>query len=178
MKLKLILTLCLALFACASYADKVMLKEFVAKSNPFATDEIAITAVDSSKNIDESVNGSFIFTINGFQDTLHFDKGTAFYHHKIQKSSFVYVKHIDDDNGSRGMLYYIYKHGHDLTLMHISWMLLLIIPVALILLGYMFKRFIIIAVIIFCIFLYFNYHNGLSISTFFDSIFNGLKHLF
>jgi hypothetical protein len=48
----------------------------------------------------------------------------------------------------------------------------------LVLLAYMFKRFIIIAVIIFCIFLYFNYHNGLSIPTFFESIIDGLKNMF
>ncbi|MCJ8210064.1 hypothetical protein MUY27_10115 [Mucilaginibacter sp. RS28] len=150
----------------------------MAKSNPFAVDEIAVVAIDTAKNIDETVNGSFIFTVNGFEDTLHFDKGTAFYHHKIQKSSFLYVKHVDEDNGSRGMLYYVYKHGHDLTLIHISWMLLVIIPLALIFLGYLFKRFIIIAAIALIVFLFFNYKNGLSIPTFFESIFDGLRHMF
>jgi len=55
---------------------------------------------------------------------------------------------------------------------------LLAIPLALILLGYMFKRFIIIAVIIFVIFAFFNYHNNLSIPTFFQSIVDGLKSIF
>lgn len=177
MKLKLFITLLLLAACRMSFAGTVSITNFMAKSNPFAVDEIAIVATDTAKNINEQVNGSFVFSINGFEDTLKFDRGTAFYHHKIQKSSFLYVKHYND-SGSFGMLYYVYKHGHDLTLIHISWILLLAIPLGLILLGYMFKRFIIIALIIFCIFLYFNYHNGLSIPTFFESIFDGLKHLF
>jgi hypothetical protein len=55
---------------------------------------------------------------------------------------------------------------------------LLAIPVILIVLGYMFRKFIIIAVIIFIIFIYFNYHHGLSIPTFFESIIDGLKNMF
>jgi hypothetical protein len=42
----------------------------------------------------------------------------------------------------------------------------------------MFKRFIIIAIIIFIVFLYFTHHNGLGTGTFFESIFDGLKALF
>ena len=61
---------------------------------------------------------------------------------------------------------------------HISWMWLLIIPVAILLAGYLFKRFIILAIIVLVIFFYFSHHNGLHISTFFESIFDGLKHLF
>jgi hypothetical protein len=54
----------------------------------------------------------------------------------------------------------------------------LAIPILLILISYLFKKFIIIAVIIFCIFLYFNHHAGLSVPTFFESIIDGLKSLF
>jgi hypothetical protein len=76
------------------------------------------------------------------------------------------------------MLYYIYKQDGKLRPIHVSWVLLVIIPLALVLLGYMFKRFIIIAIVIFCIFLYFNHHNGLTMPTFFESIFDGLRGLF
>jgi len=48
----------------------------------------------------------------------------------------------------------------------------------LVLFAYLFKRFIIIAIILFIIFLYFNHHSGLSIPTFFESIIDGLKGLF
>jgi hypothetical protein len=54
----------------------------------------------------------------------------------------------------------------------------LAIPIVLVLLAYAFKRFLIIALILFCVFLYFNHHNGLTVPTFFESIIDGLKGLF
>jgi hypothetical protein len=134
-------------------------------------------ATDSLGNIRENVSGVFNFTMNGFQEELTFDKGTAFYRHKISTSTFLYAKH-QDDKGTHGILYYIYQHDNKLSPLHISWVLLLAIPCGLFLLAYMFKRFIIIAIIIFAIFLYFNYHNGLSVPTFFESIIDGLKNIF
>ncbi len=138
---------------------------------------MAITAVDTANNIDERVNGVFAFAVNGLDDTLRFEKGTAFYRHKLDKSTFLYVKHADDA-GSVSMLYYVYKADTKLIPFHVSWILLLIIPVLLVLLAYVFKRFIIFAIILLLIFLYFNHHNGLSIPTFFESIFDGLKGMF
>jgi hypothetical protein len=161
-------------FACA---DTIAINHFVIKENPFAKDEVAIIAVDTAGSILENVNGLFTFSVNGFTEQLTFDKGTAFYRHKIEKSSFVYVRH-ENDNGTHSMLYYIYRHDSKLTPVKISWIVLISIPLGLILLGYLFKRLIIIALIIFCIFLYFNHSNGLSIPTFFQSIIDGLKGIF
>ncbi len=160
-----------------AFADNIAINHFVVKENPFAKDEIAIVATDSLGTIQENINGQFNFTINGFEDTLRFDKGTAFYRHKISKSSFIYAKH-ENESGTHSILYYIYKSQDTLRPFHISWVLLLAIPCGLFLLAYMFKRFIIIAIIIFGIFVYFNYHNGLSIPTFFESIIDGLKTMF
>ena len=166
------------LFAAGfAFADTISINHFVVKENPFAKDEIAIIAVDTAKNIQENVNGLFTFSINGFTEQLTFDKGTAFYRRKIDKSSFVYARH-ENDNGTHSMLYYIYRHDSKLTPVKISWIVLISIPLGLILLGYLFKRFIIIALIIFCIFLYFNHSSGLSIPTFFQSIIDGLKGMF
>ncbi|HTH83402.1 MAG TPA: hypothetical protein VL490_10725 [Mucilaginibacter sp.] len=160
-----------------AFADTISIKHFVVKENPFAESEIAITATDSAGTILENVDGVFSFTINGFQEQLKFEKGTAFYHHKLEKSSFFYVKHVND-SGTHSLLYYIYKQDGKLHPIHVSWVLLLIIPLGLVLLAYLFKRFIIIAIVIFCIFLYFNHHNGLSMPTFFESIIDGLKGMF
>lgn len=160
-----------------AFADTISVNRFVIKENPFAENEIAVVAVDSLDNIRENVNGVFSFTLNGFKQDMIFDKGTAFYRHKLDKSSFLYVKHINE-NGTHSMLYYVYKSNSKLTPIHISWMLLIAIPIGLILLAYIFKRFIIIAVVLFCVFLYFNHHNGLNIPTFFESVFDGLKGIF
>ncbi|HAL80917.1 MAG TPA: hypothetical protein DCO83_00730 [Mucilaginibacter sp.] len=177
---KIFIVLCLlcapAMFVFADTIT-VAINHFVIKENPFAKNEVAIIATDTAGNVRENVNGTFSFTVNGFQDTLHFDKGTAFYRHKIERSTFLYVRH-QNDSGTHSILYYVYKNADKLRPFHISWVLLLAIPCGLFLLAYMFKRFIIIAVIIFCIFVYFNYHSGLSIPTFFQSIIDGLKGIF
>jgi len=158
-------------------AAEVHLDQFILKENPFAKDEVAVVACDSAGNTKENINGLFSFTVNGFREELKFENGTAFYHRKLEKSSFLYLKHRDDFS-SHASLFYIYKHDSKLDPYKISWKLLVAIPIILILLGYMFKRFIIIAIIIFCFFSYFNYHGGMSLATFFETIFDGLKNVF
>lgn len=160
-----------------SKAATIAINHFVVKENPFATDEIAIVAVDTAGTIQENVNGIFNFSINGFQQALTFDKGTAFYRQKLTKSSFIFVKH-ENDEGTHTILYYVYRSSGKLMPIHISWIVLIAIPILLVLLAYLFRKFIIIAVILFLVFLYFNYHNGLSIPTFFESVIDGLKHIF
>jgi hypothetical protein len=175
---KLLLIICLLASSVAfAFADTVTIQHFVIKENPFAKDEIAVVATDTANNILENVSGVFSFTVNGFQEALKFDKGTAFYRHKLERSSFLYVKHLND-SGTHSILYYVYKGDNKLMPLHISWIVLLAIPILLVLLGYLFKKFIIIAIIIFIIFLYFNHHSGLGIPTFFESIIDGLKGLF
>jgi len=179
--MKKILLLFSFLMISAGFAfaqDKaIAINHFAVKENPFATDEVAIAATDSLNNVREDVKGAFVFTLNGFDDTLNFVNGVAFYKPKIEHSTFLYVRH-ENETGTHGILYYIYKQNDKLMPLHISWVLLLAIPCGLFLLAYMFKRFIIIAVIIFCIFVYFNYHSGLSLPTFFQSIIDGLKGIF
>ena len=160
-----------------AYADAVTINHFVVKENPFAQNEIAIVATDTANHILENVKGNFAFSVNGFDESLKFDKGTAFYRHKLDKSTFLYIKH-ENENGTHAILYYVYKASDKLIPIHISWLVLLIIPVTLIVLGYLFKKFIIFAAIIFVIFIFFNYHNHLGIGTFFESIVDGLKSLF
>lgn len=170
--------ICLFIFSIScALADTVAIKHFVIKENPFARDEIAIVATDTAGYVLENVNGKFAFTVNGFAEQLRFERGTAFYRHKLDKSSFLYVKHIND-SGTQSILYYVYKSDNKLTPIHISWIVLLAIPLLLVILGYLFKRFIIIAVIIFILFLYFNHHAGLALPTFFESIIDGLKGMF
>ena len=158
-------------------ADNQLIKNFAVKENPFGQDQVAIVATDTNGVVQENINGSFKFTINGFDEDLKFDNGTAFYHRKLDKSSFIYLKH-ENETGTHSTLFYVYKSGGKLSPIHISWIVLIAIPVILILLGYMFKRFIIIAAIIFCIFLYFNHHSGLDLRTFFETVIDGIRHLF
>ncbi|MBW4889358.1 hypothetical protein KXQ82_06510 [Mucilaginibacter sp. HMF5004] len=158
-------------------ADPVLIRNFTLKENPFGKDELAVVATDTAGVIQENVNGTFKFSINGFDEDMDFEHGTAFYRRKLDKSSFIYIKH-NNDAGSVSTLYYVYKQENKLTPIHISWVVLIAIPCILVLLGYMFRKLIIWAVILFCIFIYFNHHSGLSLPTFFETVTDGIKHLF
>ncbi|OCX52904.1 hypothetical protein BEL04_00835 [Mucilaginibacter sp. PPCGB 2223] len=177
MKKLILILLITGLGSITARADAILIKNFTIRENPFAKDEVAIVATDTAGTIQENISGLFKFTINGFDEDLNFENGTAFYHHKLDKSSFIFLKH-SNEKGSNSALYYVYKRDTSLSPIHISWIILIAIPIILVLLAYMFKRFIIIAAILFCIFLYFNHHSGLSVGTFFDTVFEGLKHVF
>jgi hypothetical protein len=169
------LVICIILLsAAAAFADKVSIDRFIVKENPSAKDEIAVVATDTANNTLEGVNGRFSFTVNGFGEVLKFEKGTSFYRHKLDRSSFLYIKHINDQ-GTHSSLYYVFKGEDRLIPVHISWMVLLAVPLLLLLLAYLFKRMIILAIVIFCLLLYYNHHAGLSVPTFFESIIDGLK---
>lgn len=175
---KILLVFCLITASAAfTFADTVNINHFLIKENPFAKDELAVVATDTAGTIQENVNGPYMFTMNGFTDTLHFDKGTAFYRHKITRSTFLFARY-QSASSSNSILYYVYRTDDKLSPFHISWILLLAIPCGLFIIAYMFKRFIIVAIIIFCIFIFFNYHNDLSLHAFFQSIIDGVKHIF
>jgi len=160
-------------------ADVSPIKHFKIAENPYEQNQVSLVVTDSTGNTLDKINGDYVFTVNGFEDTLKFTSGVAFYKHKIDRSTFLYARHVDENGGATlSSLYYVYKSESKLVPIHINWIWLLIIPLALVLLGYLFKRFIILAIIIFIIFAYFNYHNNLSIPIFFQSIFDGLKHIF
>ncbi|QKJ29498.1 hypothetical protein HQ865_06930 [Mucilaginibacter mali] len=162
---------------CFAWADAITINHFIIKDNPFGQSQVAIVATDSADVVQENVNGIFTFAVNGFEQPLTFTKGVAFYSPKIEKSIFLYIRH-NNDTGTHAKLYYVYKSNDKLLPLHIGWGWLLVIPLSLVLLGYLFKRFIIIAIIIFLIFIYFNHHSGLNLHTFFESILDGLKTMF
>ena len=173
------LLLLIGLFTAAQsyvFAGSISINHFIIKENPFGVDQVAVIATDTAGVTQENVNGLFTFIMNGFEYQLKFEKGVAFYRQKIDRSTFLYAKHMNE-SGTHAILYYLYKHDSKLSPFHISWVLLVAIPLILVLVAYMFKRLIILAVIILAVFMYFNYHNNLSIPTFFESIIDGLKNM-
>lgn len=159
------------------WAEPLLIEHFTIKENPFAKDEMAIVATDINGGIKENISGLFNFSINGFSQELRFDNGTAFYRHKIEKSTFLYIKH-KNDSGTHSSLYYLYRHDGIITPVYIKWGYLILIPLAIVLLAYLFKRLIILAVILIIGFFVFNHVNGLHFGTFFETIVDGLKNLF
>jgi len=96
---------------------------------------------------------------------------------QLERSSFVYIKH-ENSNGTHSKLLYVYKKDGSLTPYQISSIWLIIFPVIIIVMIFAFRRFIIIGVILLLVFIYFNHSNGLSVGTFFETIFDTLKRAF
>lgn len=167
------------LIPCIVFAQKQsnQIDHFIVKENLLKNEKLAIIATDSLDNPLEHVNGTFQFSINGFNYPLEFRDGVAITPNKVEKSTFAFIKHLNE-NGSHGQLFYILKKDSGLNPIEISWFLLIIIPALFLLIVMMFKKFLTIAVIALLVFLYFNYKQGLDLTTFFETLVHGIKGLF
>lgn len=150
---------------------------FIVKENLLKNEKLAIIVSDSLNNPIETINGTFNFSVNGFKQELIFNNGVAVCPLQIEKSAFVFIKHVNE-LGSHSNLYFIYKRDQDLKPYKISWYLLLVIPIGFILIGYLFRRLIGFVILGLVLFSYFNYSKGLTIPTFFESIIDGVKKMF
>ena len=155
----------------------VAINNFVVKENLLKNNKIAIIAADENEKPIESLNGTFQFSINGFLQELKFNDGVAVAPQPIDKSTFLYLRH-ENETGTHGKLYYIYKKDDTISPYKINWLVLVLIPLAIVVIATLFRKFIIIGGIILVAFLIFNAKNGLGIPTFFDTVFDGLKGLF
>jgi len=155
-------------------AHSNQINHFIVKENLLKNEKLAIIATDSLEKPLENINGTFQFSINGFNYPLEFRDGVAITPNKVEKSTFAFIKHLNE-NGSHGQLFYIVKKDSGLNPIKISWIFLLIVPAAFILIVMMFKKFLTIAVIALLVFLYFNYKQGLDLTTFFETLVHGIK---
>jgi hypothetical protein len=156
---------------------QVAINNFVVKENLLKNNKLAIIAADANEKPIESLNGTFQFSFNGFKQELKFNDGVAVAPQPIDKSTFLYLRH-ENEAGTHGKLYYIYKKDDNLSPYKINWLVLILIPLGIIVLATLFRKFIIIGGVILVAFLIFNSKNGLGIPTFFDTVFDGLKGLF
>jgi hypothetical protein len=174
----LIFGFCLLIISLSSLAKgpAATINNFLIKENLLKNNKLAIIAADSLENPIETINGLYTFSVSGFTQELKFNDGVAVLQLPIEKSTFVYIKH-ENDNGTHSKLAYIYKKGSDLNPFTISRIYFIIIPLLIVFLAFAFKKFIYMAVILFLIFFFFNYSNGLDVSTYFETIFDYLKNL-
>jgi hypothetical protein len=177
MKLAKYLMLALIFIKMNVIAQETAINNFIIEENILKNEKITIIATNDDGKPIENINGTFQFSINGFRELLKFTNGTATASHQINKSAFVYLVH-KNDNGTHAKLYYVIKHDTNLHPIKISWMLLLIVPLLLIILGILFRKFIIISIVLLGIIFFFNYSKGLDLSTFFETVYNGVKSIF
>lgn len=160
----------------ATFAQKADINNFLVKENLLKNSKLAIIAADSLDQPLESINGLYTFSVSGFTQEVTFRDGVAVLPLQIAKSTFVYIKH-QNDQGTHSKLLYVYKKDGSLNPFTINSIFLILIPLIIVILAFAFKRFIVIAIILLLIFMYFNYSNGLSVNTFFESTFDYLKGL-
>lgn len=168
---------CLTAQTDSSASQPVAINNFVVKENLLKNNKIAIIAADDNEKPIEHLNGTFQFSINGFLQELKFNDGVAVAPQPIDRSTFLYLRH-ENETGTHGKLYYIYKKDDNLRPFKINWLILVLVPLIIVILGTMFRRFIIIGGIILLVLFIFNSQNGLKLSTFFDTVMDGLKSLF
>lgn len=158
------------------FAQNANINNFLVKESLLKNSKLAVIAADSLGNPIESINGVYTFSVSGFSQSLSFNDGVAVIPLQIDKSTFVYIKH-QNDQGTHSKLLYVYKKDGDLNPFTISRIFLIVIPLVIIVLAFAFKRFIYIAIILLLVFFFFSYSNGLNISTFFETTFDYLKNL-
>jgi len=182
---KLALSTILTLIICESaytqniptVSTEITINNFIVKENLYKNNQLAIIAADSEEKPIEDLSGTFKFSINGFEQELKFNNGAAVVPQPISKSTFIYIRH-ENEAGNQGKLYYVIKKYDMLNPIKISWLVLVLVPALIILIAMMFRKFILIAGILLIVLFYFNTSNGLKISTFFDTVYDGLKNLF
>lgn len=152
------------------------INNFLVKESLLKNSKIAIIAADSLSHPLERINGIYTFNVSGFTQVLTFNEGVAILPLQVDKSTFIYIKH-QNDQGTVSKLIYVYKKDGNLNPFTISRIFLIIIPLVIIFLVFALKKFIYIGIILLIAFIYFNSSNGLDISTFFETTFDYLKNL-
>ena len=147
---------------------------FIVKENLIKNGKLAIIATDGNENPLDSISGTYRFVINGFEQTLTFNEGVAITPHAIETSAFVFIKHRNQE-GSYGRLYYILKNDNGLNPIAINWYYLILIPALILLIAYLFKRLMILAIIVLIGFFIFNYSQGLNLENLMETIVHGIK---
>ncbi|WP_432713567.1 hypothetical protein [Pedobacter sp.] len=167
----------ITLFTGVTSAQTSNINNFLVKESLLKNSKLAIIAADSLENPKEQINGVYTFSVSGFTQSLKFNDGVAILPMQLERSSFVYIKHLND-LGTHSKLVYVYKKDGDLTPYPISTLWLVLFPLIVVVIAFTFRKLIIVAIIVLLIFVYFNHSSGLNLSTFFETIFDNLKNLF
>lgn len=174
--MRYLLVLLALLLSNTVIAQNANINNFLIKENLLKNSKLAIIAADSLSQPLEKINGTYTFSVSGFTQILNFNEGVAILPLQIDKSTFVYIKH-QNDQGTHSKLIYVYKKDGNLNPFTISRIFLIIIPIVIIILVFAFKKFIYIGIILLIAFMYFNLSNGLDVSTFFETTFDYLRNL-
>lgn len=171
-----VLALFLSPLLLTARQDANTIERFIVRENLIKNGKLAVIATDSAENPRESVSGTYQFTINGFKQELTFHEGVATTPNAIESSAFVFLKHRNQQ-GSQGRLYYVLKSDKGLNPIAINWYYLILIPAIILLVAYLFKRLLILAIVVLVGLFLFNYNKGLNLENIVETIIHGIKGL-
>lgn len=160
--------------ALCNAQDFRSINHFIVKENLIKNGKLAIIATDANESPLDSISGTYQFVINGFEQALNFNEGVAITPHAMETSAFVFIKHRNQQ-GSHGRLYYILKNDNGLNPIAINWYYLILIPAVILLIAYLFKRLMILAVVVLVGLFIFNYSKGLDLENLFETLVHGIK---
>ncbi|MFD2600078.1 hypothetical protein ACFSQ3_14065 [Sphingobacterium corticis] len=159
-----------------STAQTQMISDFIVKENLSQNGKLAIIAVDSTEKANDRIRGTFLFSVNGFQQNLAFQDGVAVISDPVESSTFVFFKHKNIEN-EVGKFYFIRKTDGGLSPYKVNGLTLVLIPIIILLIAYAFKRLLVVFVLIALVYGYLHFSKGLDLSQLFESFFFGLKGL-
>lgn len=157
-------------------AQPQRIDNFTIKENLTQNGKLAIIALDSAEQPLERINGTFVFNLNGFQQNIRFHDGVGVVQDPLESTTFVFFKHKNQVN-TVSKLYYIHKKDNELKPFKINSLLLLLVPLSILLIAYIFKRFLATFLILALVYAYFHYSKGLDLSNMLESIVDALKDL-
>lgn len=176
--MKLLSVICfLLLITGASHAQQSDINNFIIKESLLKNSKLAVIAADSVENPLEHINGTYTFSVSGFKQSLKFNEGVAILPLQLERSTFVYIKHLNDQ-GTHSKLVFVHKKEGTLTPYVISAIGMILFPLLVIVIAFLFRKLIIIAIIILVVFVYFNHSNGLDLGTLMETLFDSFKMLF
>lgn len=149
---------------------------FMVSENLIKNSKLAIIATDAEEHPNETISGTYQFVINGFKQELEFNDGVAITPNAIETSAFVFIKH-SNQQGSHGRLYYIWKRDQRINPIAINWYFLILVPAVILFIAYLFKRIMVLAIVVLIGLFIYNYSKGLNLENIFETITHGIKSL-
>lgn len=157
-------------------AQPGVIQSFTVKESLMENDRISVVATDSANVPNDAINGTYQFSVNSFRHQLSFKDGSALVPQAIEGSAFVLIKHKNVE-GSQAKLFFIYKNKQGLKPAYIPWYWLIFVPALLLLIGYVFKKLLLLAVILVVGIFIFNYSKGLDLQNIFETLSHGIMSL-
>jgi len=158
-------------------ASKPDIRDFTVKENLSQNGKLAVITLDSTQQTDNRIQGTYSFTINGFQQDLTFTDGVAVTSHPLQSSTFAFFKH-DAGKNEVGRFFFLRITDTGVKTYKINSIWLIVLPLIVLYIAYKLKRFLITLVIIALVYYYMNQTKGLDLNQIIEGISSSVKGLF